>query len=141
MTDAPLVDGTTRRTAAVCSLVAVAVAVFWLIQSLRGQVPAPSAHNVHVSVAYFFGVAVFFGVVARRLQSSGGYLFTLMLFPTLSALWAGRFVIQLFGDEPKPHFGVAGIVTFVAALGLVAAGVLLHERQRRRDAQSAVERG
>ena len=61
-------DGTARRIAAVSSLTGFTVAVFWLIQIVRGQVPDARTPLVEVVIVYVSILAGLFGLVATRAQ-------------------------------------------------------------------------
>jgi hypothetical protein len=131
MAGATPLDRTTRRIAGAGCLTAGALAVYWLIGSLRGQVPGTQATSVHINIAMWSIVALAFGLAATRRERSDRALdratYAPFIFTFLSAFWALRFVFSLNG-RAQPDFGLAGIVTFAATLGLFGAAFLVRRR-------------
>jgi hypothetical protein len=139
LADFHLFDGTARRIAAVCSLVAGAVAAFWLIQLLRGQVPAPSG-LVKFFIVQASLVAWAFGQVAARPEVRRWIVILLTSFSIGLVFYAKTFVFKT-GLRVEPHFGPAEVVTLAVAMGLCFASIVVAARQRRIDAKSGANVG
>jgi hypothetical protein len=115
MTGATSLDRTTRRIAGACSLIAGALAVFWLIRILRGQVTRlGSTTDVEINIVFGSIVAFGFGRVAVLREISRDSTWVLILVAPQMAFWAARFVFKL-NNRRSPDFGPAGIVTFAVA--------------------------
>lgn len=136
MTGATSLDGTTRRIAGAGSLTAGALAVYWLIEFLRGQVSGVHATNVEINILNWLIVALAFGLVAKRRELLDRDTYAPVVLTALSAGWALRFVFKL-NDRTKHDYGLAGIVTFAATFGLVGAAFLVRKRWRRGAAEPA----
>jgi hypothetical protein len=115
MNSKPAVDQHARRIARASSLIAGSVAVFWIMQLVRGAAPAGELLTVNI---FFFGVIAYrFG----RLTKKGGTInLVAMLVFLLSA-----------GRMEQHGLGVPGRVTFLVAVALFFANALLHDRRRR----------
>jgi FtsH-binding integral membrane protein len=122
-------DGTTRRIAGGCSLVAGALAVFWLMQNLRGHVPARSVAFVDATIYFLSLVAVCFGLLGSRREVSEMIANAPFIPSLLSMAWALGFVLRLY-SRGTPDLGRAGIVTVAVAVGLVGAAYLVRRRCR-----------
>ena len=114
------VDRHARRIARASSLIAGSVAVFWIIQLVRGAAPLGELLIVNI---FSFGAVAMFG----RLTKEGGTIDVLAMCVFLSSV--GRMETQ--------DLGVPGRVTFLAAVVLVVSDLVLHDR-RRRAAEPAV---
>jgi hypothetical protein len=114
--------GRARRIAAAFSLVALAVAVFWLIQLLRGQVPEAKTSYIEFFIVYVSIVAMLFGRVASRPQVARWTTIVLM-----GLSWSLPLNARTFAFNSAWHvwhlFGPAGVATFAAAFVLWAGGL------------------
>lgn len=129
-------DRTTRRIAAAGSLITGALAMYWLIELLRHQVPEVGVHDVRINIASWSILIVAFGVAARRSERSDKSTLAPFIFAPQSAVWASRFVFSW-----KRHdFGAPGIMSFALTVGLVGVAILVRERWRRGAAQTAAQR-
>ena len=117
----PAVDQHARRIACASSLIASCVAVFWIIQLVRGAVPPDEL--LVVNIFLFSAIAYLFG----RLTKEGDTINVFAMF--LFVLNAGRIETH--------DLGVPGRMTFLVAVALFFANALLHDR-RRRAAEPAV---
>jgi hypothetical protein len=131
------VDGTTRRIAGTCSVVAGAVAVFWLMQRLRGHVPAGAASVADQSMLFFSLLGLCFAFVGSRRELSEVTTRCLFIYAALSTAWALVLAFELY-VHGAPDLGRAGIVTFAFAGGLVGLASLIIKRRRPEAAQQAV---
>jgi hypothetical protein len=122
-------DGTTRRIAGACSLVAGALAVFWLTQSLRGHVPARSVAFADATIYLLSLVALCFGLVGSRREVSEMIANAPFISTLLSLMWALGLVFRLY-SRGAPDLGRAGIVTFAVAVGLYVAAYRVRRRCR-----------
>jgi hypothetical protein len=123
-------DRTTRRIAGAGSLVAGALAVYWLIDVLHKQVPDSAATNVELNILFWSIVALCFGLVAMRREPSDRSTNAAFIFALQSACWASSLVFKL-NQVRKPEFGPAGIVSFAIAVGLVVSAILIQVRRDR----------
>jgi cytochrome c oxidase assembly factor CtaG len=139
MSNVASLDRTTRRIAAAGSLIAGAVAAYWLIEILRDQVPAPGAHVAKVNIAYLALLALFFGLVAGRPEIADRSTIGPFLFAPLAAVYASRLVFS-WGHLPKHDFGLPGIMTFAVTVGLAVAAILVRERWRRAERRLSNDR-
>jgi hypothetical protein len=128
-------DGTARRIAAVSSLTGFTVAVFWLIQIVRGQVPDARTPLVEVVIVYVSILAGLFGLVATRAQVPRWSTLVLHSLSWVLPFGARGFVLKA-GEYVAPHFGALGIATFVLTVVLWAAGVIVFASQRQMPAKS-----
>jgi hypothetical protein len=138
MTGATSLEGTGRRISGAGSFVAGALAVYWLVELLRSQVPGPHATNVEINVVMWAIVALVFGEVAMRRELLDRSTHAPVVFTALSAVWALRFVFKL-NDRVKHDYGLAGVVTYAVTVGLLATAVVVRSRWRRSAAQPGVE--
>src|SRR5450755_3301706 len=135
MSGAGSVERTRKQIAEGGSLIAGALAIYWLVQILRNQVPEVGAHDIKITIALLSVVALAFGLVARR--SSG----RITIAPMILAPWAPAWAVHLVSDGhhlPQHDLGAPGIVTLAVTFGLMAAGALVREPRRRSAAQPAV---
>jgi hypothetical protein len=130
MSGAGSIERTRRWLGAGGSLVAGALATYWLIEILRNRAPDIGARDVKISIALLSILALAFGLVARR--PSG----RITMGPLLLAPWAAAFAAHL--NRPNQYFGALGIVTVVVAFVLLSVALLVREPWRRRAAQPAV---
>ena len=117
----PAVDQHARRIAGASSLIAGSVAVFWIIQLVRGA--APPDELLVVNIFLFSAIAYLFW----RLTKKGDTINVLAMF---------SFVLSA-GRMEEHDLGGPGRVTFLVAVALFFANVVLHDR-RRRAAEPAV---
>jgi hypothetical protein len=121
-------DRLRTRTAVVGSFIAGALAIYWLVEILRDQVPEVGAHDIKITIALLSVVALAFGLVARR--SSG----RITIAPMILAPWAAAWAVHLVSDGhhlPQHDLGAPGIATLAVTFGLMAAGALVREPRRR----------
>jgi hypothetical protein len=123
-------DRTRNRIAAGGSLVAGTLALYWLIEILRNQVPDISAHHIKALAASWSILALVFALVARRPKVSNWITYGPLFF--VSPGFAGAF------DLVSRGFGAPGIVTIAVTCGLFAAALAVREPWRRSAAQPAV---
>jgi hypothetical protein len=136
MSGAGTLDRTSRRIAAAGGLIAGALALYWLIEILRHQVPPLGAHDVKVSVASLSLLAVAFGLVARRPEISDRSTLAPFMLAPQSVVWASPLIFR-WNHLQGPDFGPPGIMTFAVTVGLVGAAILVRERWRRNAAPPA----
>jgi len=128
MKSKPPVDVYSKRIAGVSSVVASGFGSFWLIHLVRGW----AEHDVFLLVNVFFFAALAY-VFAQIARAGGGSVGIMpMLIFLASAL---RFVRNPLATQ---SLGAAGVVTFLAAVGLFVADLGLRHRKRR-AAQPGVE--
>jgi hypothetical protein len=125
MNTKPAVDQYARRIAGASSLIAGSVAVFWIVQLVRGVVP-PDAILI-ANILLFGAIAYMFG----RLTKGGSAINVAAMFGFM--LTAGRL--------EKQEFGVPGRGTFLAAVMLFFANAVLHDRRRRAAEPAAAADG
>ena len=111
----PAVDQHARRIAGASSLIAGSVAVFWIIQLVRGA--APPDEPLVVNIFLFSAIAYLFG----RLTKEGDTINVFAMFSFI--LSAGRMETH--------DLGVPGRMTFLVAVALFFANALLYDRPRR----------
>jgi hypothetical protein len=116
-----LADQQASSIAAVSSVIAGSVAVFWIVQLIRGAAPRDDLF-LGVNIIFFVAMAYMFGQLTRQSGNIG--VMTMLLFLS-NAL---RFVRNPLA---KQDLGVAGAVTFALAVGLFAADLALRYRHRR----------
>ena len=121
-------DRPRTRIAAGGSLIAAALAIYWLIEILRKQVPEVGAHDVKITIAFLSVVALAFGLVARR--SSGRITIGPLIVAPWAGAWAAHFVSK-WHYLPKHDLGAPEIVTCVVTFGLIGAAGLVREPRRR----------
>lgn len=138
MTGTTSLDRTGRRIAGASSFISGALAVYWLIEILRSQVPGVHATNVKINIVLWAIVALVFGQVAKRRETLDRSLYAPIVFASLSAYWALRFVFTL-NARVRHDYGPAGVVTCALTVGLLATAFLLRRRWRRNAAQPGVD--
>jgi hypothetical protein len=111
----PPVDQHARRSAGASSLIAGSVAVFWIIQLIRGA--APPDELLVVNIFLFSTIAYLFG----RLTREGDTINVLATFSFM--LSAGRMETH--------DLGVSGRMTFLVAVALFFANAVIDDRRRR----------
>lgn len=124
-------------TAAVGTFSAGALAIYWLVEMLRGQGPEVDAGDVKIMVALLSVVALAFGLVARR--SSG----RITIAPLILAPWTAAWAVHLESKGhhlPQHELGALGVVTYAVTFGLIAAAALVRD-PRRRSAGAIPDRG
>jgi hypothetical protein len=116
-------DGRTRWIAGGSSLVAGALAMFWLVQLLRGHVPGLVSLNV-----WFLALAALcFGLVGSRREVSERIADAPFRFTLLSLMCAIGAAFKL-NNGRTPDLGRAGIVTVAVAIALYVAAYLVRRR-------------
>jgi len=124
------IDRTRNRIAAGGSLVAGALAMYWLVAILRHQVPDIGAYHVKVGIALWSIYALAFGLVARRPKVPNWITWG----PLALAVAAASSATNLLSKG----FGAPGIVTMTLTAGLFVAALAVREPWRRSAAQPAV---
>jgi hypothetical protein len=137
MTGAVPTDRTAKRIAGAGSLIAVALAVYWLIEVLRKQVPEFGA-TVYLDIYFWSVAALCFGRVAMGRDRSGRGTNFLFVFTTQSALWAALLVLK-WSEHPTPGFGSKVFASCAVAVGLLGASIFVVMRRYRGAAQPGVE--
>jgi hypothetical protein len=127
-------DRTSRRIAAGGSLIAGALAVYWLIELLRNQVPAIGAHDVQINIVWLWTLAVGFAFVARRPEISNKSTLVPFMIAPQTAIWASLFVFK-WSHLRTPNFGRAGVMSFAITVALAGVAIFVRERRRQNTAQ------
>lgn len=130
-------DGTTRRIAGGCSLVAGAAAVFWLMRSRSGPVPAWGAALVDMNIVWFTALALFFGLagVGRELSevtTKAPFMYTVV------SLGSAMGVALESYSHGAPDLGRAGLVTAAVVVGLCGGAYRVFQHRRPSAAQLVV---
>jgi hypothetical protein len=109
----------TRQIAIASGLLAAAVALFWIVQAVRGA--AHFGFDLAANIVFFGIAATFFGMFAggrRDIEAS------------VSWPIVGYSVFFVYDPQDRHTFGIAGAGTFVIALGLVSIATALDWKSR-----------
>jgi hypothetical protein len=88
------IERTRKQFAAVGSLVAGALAVYWLVEMLRKNVPDIAARDVKLTIAFLSILALGFGLVTKRPQISRRITVVPMIVAPWAAAWSGYSLSQ-----------------------------------------------
>jgi hypothetical protein len=137
MTGTYSLDGTGRRIAGCCSIVAAALAVLWLVQRLRGPVPRWGALMVDMFILYSSLGALGFGLVGIRRELGRRIVGAPLLCTMLCVIWSLSLALDSH-FHGAPDLARAGLVTFAVIVGLGLLYGFVGKRLRPLSAQPAV---
>jgi hypothetical protein len=126
------VDRLRKQVAMVGAVVAGTLAMYWLVELLRGQVPDRATGEVKLTTALLSILTLALALVTRRPHISHKFTIAPMIVAPWVAAWSGVFTL------PKYSFGGPGIATRVIGFTLMAVAFLVREPWRQSAAQSAV---
>jgi hypothetical protein len=132
-------DGATRRFAGGCSVVAGALAAFWLMQRLYGHVPRGNRALVDMLIFYCALDALCFGLVGILREPPGMITRGTFVWASVSMMSATGFTLDAF-VHGAPNVGRAGLVTAAVVVGLAFGAAHVLKRRRPVTDQPAVER-
>jgi len=109
----------TRRVAIASGLLAAVVALFWIVQAARGA--AHFGFDLFANITLLGIAATFFGMFAGGHRDIEG-----------SVIWPliGYAVFFVYDPQDPPTFGLAGVGTFLIAVGLVSVATALDWQNR-----------
>ncbi len=122
-------DPAGRRIAGGSGFVAAALAVFWLLQRLRGDMPGWSLSNVDSLIIYSSLGALSFGVVGIRRDFPRVAVIATLVFTMASVSGAVGVALKAY-LRGASDLGRKGLVTVVVILALTVANGLVGKRLR-----------